>query len=645
MQLQALYQKMIKFDHLFKDNKNAVETVEGDIVVKTLAYPPETHLEQYLSYYVGTTNPGYAVLIDGDWGTGKTFQVTKALPADHAWYVSLFGLSTPADIEAQVFSKMFSTKAKIKGFVSKLNSINLGLTGLGSVGINGLPSAIADAFVKGAVDNSRPLIFDDLERCSVEPENILGIINRYVEHHGCRVIVIAHDDKVVQKIKDTKEKIFGQTLKVEPNIDAAFRAFNEHFTYIDNEDLLGELKEEVLSIFKESKAHSLRVLRHVVEDVRRLRKTLEPRHLENHLAMVELVRLFSALSIEVRDNVLNRADIRDRKAAIFRYEVDTSGNREIEDNRPQIVKSKSKYKSIDISNTILDDQVIEETLFEGRFVNDHIRNSIDSSPHFVKIETTPPWKIVINFDNLDDDIVSTAIQAMNEQFLNRSITESGEFLHVVALKMMMSTRGISVQSIDDIEREAKLYIDDLLSANLLPSRSLDYRWDEAFRDSHDRIRYWIEEGFTYQFQRVRDYLIAGRTKALENSFPTLIVKLLEIVRKDGQSFFANICYTRDGVTAYQDVPILSQVSEKDFVDAWLASPKTGWYWITSALQERIQSIDHKPALGAEIESISKFVSELRKRADSSDGLARLRLERCYQPILSELESRQRVPRN
>ena len=36
-----------------------------------------TQLEHFLNYYKKTESPGYAVLVTGEWGTGKTFQVQQ----------------------------------------------------------------------------------------------------------------------------------------------------------------------------------------------------------------------------------------------------------------------------------------------------------------------------------------------------------------------------------------------------------------------------------------------------------------------------------------------------------------------------------------------------------------------------------------
>jgi len=47
-----------------------------------------SQLESYLDYYKSLSNPGYAVLITGAWGVGKTYQVKDALKANEFYYIS-----------------------------------------------------------------------------------------------------------------------------------------------------------------------------------------------------------------------------------------------------------------------------------------------------------------------------------------------------------------------------------------------------------------------------------------------------------------------------------------------------------------------------------------------------------------------------
>ncbi|WET41228.1 hypothetical protein [Citrobacter enshiensis] len=69
---------------------------------------------------------------------------------------------------------------------------------------------IVNAIIKEKVDNSKPIVFDDLERCTIKPEDIFGVINKYVEHHKCKVIVIAHDDKLNKDYLIKKRKYLGR---------------------------------------------------------------------------------------------------------------------------------------------------------------------------------------------------------------------------------------------------------------------------------------------------------------------------------------------------------------------------------------------------------------------------------------------------
>lgn len=263
-------------------------------VVRELAIPPTTQLEDYLSYYVSLDAPGYAVLVTGDWGSGKTYQVRRVLPDSHAYYVSLFGLNSPQEVETLVFSKMFPKASAVKKIADKVGTLNVAAPNVGTLGIAGLATLITNSFIKEEVDTSKPIVFDDLERSPIDKARLLGVINRYVEHHGCRVIVIAHDEKLVGEFNDAKEKVFGQTLRVKPDAEAAFARFLEEHSKIPETKYVVDLNNDIMAVFEQSGAKSLRVLRHLVEDIGRLIFALEDHHRGHPAAMSEIVRLFTA---------------------------------------------------------------------------------------------------------------------------------------------------------------------------------------------------------------------------------------------------------------------------------------------------------------------------------------------------------------
>ncbi|MDK4733945.1 hypothetical protein [Rhizobium sp. CNPSo 3490] len=603
-----------------------------DNLVLSLAVKPKTHLEQYLSYYVGRTKPGYAVLVVGEWGSGKTYQVRRALPDSHAHYVTLFGLATPQDVEAQVFAKMFPRASAFKRFAEKVDDAELKLPVWGSIGTGGLAGLLAGSFIKNEVDLSKPLIFDDLERCTIPNDVLLGLINRYVEHHGCRVIVIAHDAKIVKSFAETKEKVFGQSLNVEPNVEEAFEEFVHSHGGAGKPDPLGGRGRDTLAVFREAQATSLRVLRHVVEDVGRLVAALDERHLANEPAMVEVVRLFSALAVEIRSNRLQRADLKRRGETIYAFRLDRAGNNAAEAEPPPIVVADGRYKSVDIKSTLFSDDTLIEMLCDGRYVAEHVREDLNRSAYFIEKTAAPPWQIVGSFDKLDDKDVEPALKRMNEQFEKREVTASGEFLHIVALKMMMASAGVSNETTRDVVDAAKAYVDDLLKAGSLPPRPAGWMWTDSFSSSYDGVAYWVADTYKAEFKEVFDYLVAARVKARERTLPTEAPALLEVMKADGQTFFEKVCHTRNGEIEYEDVPILAHIKPSEFVDVWLESPKTGWYWIANALKERNKSVPQYAALAGEAAWYAKVHREMQKRARSETGLARRRVERAAEQM-------------
>ena len=409
------------------------------------------------------------------------------------------------------------------------------------------------------------------------------------------MIVIAHDEKLEEYFLEAKEKIFGQTIRVKPHVEAAFGAFHAEVAEGVEKKFVAKYRGEIVGTFSESGVQSLRILRHLIEDLARLAETLTHTHREHDEAMRELVHLFSALDIEWRFHRLKASDLRERSVAVYAY----SGNK-AEGDTPRIVIAKNRYKSVSLTSTLLQDDVLTDMLAEGRFEPVSIRASLDVSPHFLKPQSAPPWRIVMSFDTLDDTIVGTGLDRMREQFDNREVLDSGEMLHIFALRMMLASRGILGRSVDAASRECKAYVDDLLCKGRLPARGPDWNWDRELERAAYGHGYWVTDEYKSEFKEVYQHLTSAREKALEAEFPKLAPELLKIVETDGQHFLEQICHTAKGNNPYAAIPILAAIEPKDFVAAWMRSPKPSWHWIPDALKERHQRTRADETLGAEL---------------------------------------------
>ncbi|MEC4884339.1 MAG: P-loop NTPase fold protein [Scytonema sp. PMC 1070.18] len=206
-----------------------------------------SHIETYLDYFCGLSHaPGFAVLLKGQWGCGKTWFINRYREKPKTnnqkfLYVSLYGMTSFSEIEDTFFqqlhpvlsSKGMAITAKIfKGFLKGALKIDLNSDGnddgrwtLEIPDIN-LPEYLKDT-------DKSILIFDDLERCQIDISNLLGYINYFVEHQDLKVIIIANEDEILKhnssdlakKYKTIKEKLIGKTFAVSLNFEGALENF------------------------------------------------------------------------------------------------------------------------------------------------------------------------------------------------------------------------------------------------------------------------------------------------------------------------------------------------------------------------------------------------------------------------------------
>lgn len=165
--------------------------------------------------YVKNRIYNYAVLIDGDWGTGKTYFIQKSLIPNleksgyMPIYISLYGINSTDTVSQKIALSLLTNKipadkksiAKqclpaIGSFVLPIGQTLLNVTGM-SILEPLLKSPVEDIpwdgiFKKFSDSRTRIFIFDDLERCSLPINEILGYINSLVEHESEKVLIVAN---------------------------------------------------------------------------------------------------------------------------------------------------------------------------------------------------------------------------------------------------------------------------------------------------------------------------------------------------------------------------------------------------------------------------------------------------------------------
>ncbi|MEX1000651.1 MAG: P-loop NTPase fold protein [Crocinitomicaceae bacterium] len=192
------------------------------------------NLKNVIQEYLGKPT-NFAMLLTGNWGTGKTFyfkndiipliQSTECLnDASKKYktaYVSLYGLKSVEDVELAVFMSLFpllQTKG-IKLSIGLGRSLIRGI--MKSKGLGDFNDYVGEfnKEKKNWISTENLVIcFDDLERRnkSLDLNEIIGFVNSLVENAGTKIILIANEGEIEhEKFITLKEKTVGITLEFE----------------------------------------------------------------------------------------------------------------------------------------------------------------------------------------------------------------------------------------------------------------------------------------------------------------------------------------------------------------------------------------------------------------------------------------------
>ncbi|HHQ6598148.1 TPA: hypothetical protein ACSTLU_004454 [Serratia fonticola] len=584
-------------------------------------------LQDYLKYYLKLDSPGYAVLVTGEWGSGKTYQTLRLIPEDIQCHVSLFGISNANDIYTNVFSKMYPGKSfakKAAGLAKDATSEIQGVT----FGAGAILGNIFDAMIKESVDQSKIIIFDDLERCSLGNEEILGAINKYVEHHKCRVIVLAHDEKAQKEFSESKEKIIGHTIKITPQIDEAGEVFFRNSARIDR---FSTVKPLIIDAFKRTNCQSLRVLRHVIKDCDRLLKCLEPKYIRNFKAMQLLFTNFTIVNTEYRQGNITAQEIPNIKTEYYDYTYNkiNSSSIELSESKKRVLTFLQKYSEQDILCNLIDYDLLSKIMECGNYPKEIIKDSLDLTEYFMDIKESPAWLKILNFVHLSDETVNEAISTIFTQLKSKAITDIGEMLHTFHVLFLLSQKQAINEDYISLEHLLTTYIDELFNLGLLiPSPLNEPISDDIYQNSHGRT-YILHEDYKKHTNTLIEYLKKKRNEALKAQYSKFGDEILDALEHDISKFIKIFLGNSEEVGLFSRVDILSTILVDDFVIRWFLLPRKDWEKVRMVLNSRYKDQSNQ-CLKNEKDWIFQLCITLKIEARSLKGLEKFRVE-CLIP--------------
>lgn len=185
----------------------------------------KNNIDITIKNYLSDDTYSYAILIDGQWGEGKTFYIKNMLPeiakGKKIIYVSLFSKNNVYDIRKAVNISFVLGFTKKKFLIKNVDKVSKIFKNIESVICKKYPNITADLNIFDYLKKKSEylLVFDDLERCGLKIVDVLGIINEYVENNGIKTIIVTNSKKINDsELKDYEkyiEKVVGTRISYE----------------------------------------------------------------------------------------------------------------------------------------------------------------------------------------------------------------------------------------------------------------------------------------------------------------------------------------------------------------------------------------------------------------------------------------------
>lgn len=591
---------------------------------------PNNHITEYLNYYLGLKNePEYAILLRGKWGSGKSWYINDYIGTSESQfiYVSLNGITSFKEIEDSFFQQLHPVLASkgmkiagkiLKGLIKTTIKVDLDNDNQPDASItSSIPSDIElPSYFKNLQD--RVLVFDDLERCSVEIENILGYITQFVEHHGLKVIVLAHEDEIIEKNKliddkglaenkylRIKEKLIGRSFDISSDFDHAYNSFRKNLENSEVDKLLEKYKPLIKELFRVSGYDNLRHLKQSILDFERFYGFLPTAKLSKEELIEHILQLFFAISFELRKGEISEENIPNL------FLTDALARKEGDPKTP-IQRIREKYLVFGKYYHPFDYQYWFQ-YFKYGFVNkDWLNQSISNCIYFQK-ENTPDWMKLWRFYYLDDLDFNKISKRVFKKFKELKIEDKYEVVQVTGIFLSLSKKGLISEKPEKILEIGKSNIDELKAKDKLKIKK------------HEEYPSESSHGLGYQNLREADFMTFWNyakeeaKKARIKDLPSEATNLLNILNSSMNDFHEKLILTNSRNNLYYDIPILKYISIEDFIDAFLKLSSVDKQLFGETIERRYSHSTFNSSLKEELDWLIELKTELEKRLPKIKG--------------------------
>ena len=605
---------------------------------------PNKHIEKYFDYYFdGEKNFEYAVLLNGAWGSGKTWFIKEYIQKQESKgkkvaYISLNGLSKTSDIDDEIFRcihpKLASKGAKILGKVAKgalKAAFRFDWDGDskpdGQVSVS-VPDIELPDYLK--ITSKFILVFDDLERCKLKIEEVLGYINYFVEQESIKTLIISNATEIQQNeyFLKIKEKLVGATFNYTEDQDLAIQS-------ILNEVLDGDLKTLITSnleltkqIFNQVGYQNLRSFKQTVFDFKRFYKKEFFEWNGNFESEIfeKVLKAFLIISLENKkgrfekeilnfklDELEPTADEKRKRAlrhlSSFVGEDAQKFQKKYQMRLNEYIFSKNLWNQI-LNLNILNDEIINKELYEIYF-------------RFKKDQ--PIWYKLWHYLDLKELDFTTLAKNAKESVEKSELTNETDILHTISMLVYFEEQNLISFPVENllvlaIEQFKKIV---KLKENIKKPNFFDIREASGGYGLYAR-EFPIFENF------IEDLAQAYEDKYVEKNIDR-VQELLILMDNDTYEFYQQI------TNKYYDYPILKSLEPGAFLDQLLKIDYRNAMNAIDGLSSRYTTHSQTKIYLQEEDWFEKIIALANERLALATMLEKHKIQDKFLPKLGEIK--------
>ena len=193
----------------------------------------------------------HAILIDGPWGSGKTYQIKNFLSNKHKdekfFYVSLFGSESIDEINTTLYNLIHPNKVKSSRIV---NTISRSIKVIPYVG--GIGEALEYQLSSGSkkLKSKAVVIFDDLDRIgdTISFNSLLGYFNQLILQK-IKVVCLCSSNGIkehlLHEFNKFKEKMFDRVFEISQSQEEVIENIFQKYTFNNIDNIISKFNKNI----------------------------------------------------------------------------------------------------------------------------------------------------------------------------------------------------------------------------------------------------------------------------------------------------------------------------------------------------------------------------------------------------------------